>query len=43
MIKQSNMKFGFELTRNMTKRENGTKTKSQSMEKNYICERFAAR
>ena len=34
MIKQSNINFHSELS---------TKTRNQSMEKNYICQRFAAR
>ncbi|CAF0955051.1 unnamed protein product [Rotaria sordida] len=43
MIKQSNIKFDLELTRNLMKKDNSTKTKSQLMEKNYICQRYAAR
>jgi hypothetical protein len=37
MMKQSNIKFDFELSTNLTERRN------QSIETNYICQRFAAR
>ena len=43
MIKQSNIKLDLELSRNLMKKEGLIKTRNQSIEKNYICQRFAAR
>jgi hypothetical protein len=43
MIKQSNMKSDLELSKNVKKNQDLTRTRNQSIEKNYICQRFAAR
>ncbi|CAF4291582.1 unnamed protein product [Rotaria socialis] len=43
MSKQSNIEFDLELTRHSIKKETLTKTKNQSIEKNYICQRYATR
>lgn len=41
--KQSNINFNLELTKNLIKQRTLSKTKDQSIEKKYVCQRFAAR
>ncbi|UJR30907.1 hypothetical protein I4U23_018417 [Adineta vaga] len=43
MMKQSNMKLNFESSRSLRKKDSDQKSKEHLHEKNYVCQRYAAR